>query len=315
MIRILIVEDMILLQESLANIVNGQEDMEVAGVTANADEALILCRETNPDLALIDVVMEDKASGIAVAAEIRREMPNIKIVIMTALPEITFIDAARKAGAHSFVYKSSDCQHLLYVIRSTMKDKGIYPGPGEEGLTKISFSDAEIAVIRLVYHGKQQNEIIQALSVSEDRVKELISSILNKTGFDSITKFSIYAVANGFIVPIEQSIHASREESLQKACIKETGDFEEPLDANDAVQNNVDLSAFYEFKLNVKNLSRTERVIFSFYTEGYSAAEVAKKLFVSLDTIKWHNKNIYRKLKISSLKELRVYAQMIKASD
>ena len=230
MIRILIVEDMILLQESLANIVNGQEDMEVAGVTANADEALILCRETSPDLALIDVVTEGKGNGIAAAAEIRRKMPNIKIVIMTALPEITFIDAARKAGAHSFVYKSSDCQHLLYVIRCTMKNNGIYPGPGDKAITEID-------------------------------------------------------------------------------------DLAESLDTNSAVQNGVNLSAFYEFKRNVKNLSRTEGAIFNFYMEGYSATQAAEKFFVSLNTIKSHNRNIYRKLNVSSLKELRVYTQMMKASD
>jgi len=49
MIRVLIVEDIILLQESLVNIINAQEDMEVCGVTANADDALALCRELNPN--------------------------------------------------------------------------------------------------------------------------------------------------------------------------------------------------------------------------------------------------------------------------
>ncbi|MCL2029249.1 MAG: response regulator transcription factor [Deltaproteobacteria bacterium] len=201
MIKILIVEDQTLLRDALAKVISGQEEMQVAGFTANADEALDLCRKIAPDLALIDVVTQNKANGIAAAAGIRRELPDIKIVIMTALPEITFIDAARKAGAHSFVYKDSDSRHLLYVIRSTMEGQGIYPGPGDEVLAKARFTDTEIAIIRLVCQGKSRNEIAQTLAMSEGSVKAAITGILNKTGFDSIMKFSVYAVAHGFIVP------------------------------------------------------------------------------------------------------------------
>jgi DNA-binding NarL/FixJ family response regulator len=200
MIRILIVEDQTLLRDALAKIISGQEDMRVAGVAENADNALDLCRELAPDLALIDVVTDNKANGLAAAAQIRRELPDVKIVVMTALPEITFMDSARKAGAHSFIYKDSDSEHLLYVIRGTMKGKGTYPGPVSETLVKDRFSEAEIKVIRLVCQGKKRNEIVQALAMSESSVKALISSILDKTGFESVTKFSMYAVAHEFIV-------------------------------------------------------------------------------------------------------------------
>ncbi|MCL2123778.1 MAG: response regulator transcription factor [Desulfovibrionaceae bacterium] len=201
MIRVFIVEDQTLLRESLANILNGQEDMEVAGFTADADKALDLCRKLAPDLALVDVVTENKANGITAVAHIRRELPEVKIVIMTSLPEITFIDAAKKAGAHSFVYKDSAARHLLYVIRSTMDGQGVYPGPGDDALHRTRFTDAEIAIIRLVCQGRSRNEIAYALHMSEGSVKAQITEILNKTGFDSIMKFSMYAVARGLIVP------------------------------------------------------------------------------------------------------------------
>jgi len=303
MIRVLIVEDMILLQESLANTINGQEDMEVAGITANAGEALALCRETAPDLALIDVVMEGKANGIAAAAEIRQEMPNIKIVIMTGLPEVNFIDAARKAGAHSFIYKDSTSQHMLYVIRSTMKGMGIYPGPGDGAFAKINFSDAEMAVIRLVCQGKRLKEITEALAISEDSATDFISSILNKTGFDSITKFSIYAVANGFIVP--ESIPAEQKNYADKKGSTEP---------RDAKNDDVDMALLEQFKQNVTKLSRAEASVFNFYLEGYSTEQITGKLFISANTIKSHNKKIFEKLNVSSLKELMTYAQIMKMS-
>jgi DNA-binding NarL/FixJ family response regulator len=201
MINILVVEDMDLLRDSLEKIINGQDDMQVVGCIADADEACALCRKLTPDLALIDVVTGTKANGIAAAARIRREMPDVKIVIMTALPEITFMDAARKAGAHSFVYKDSDSLYLLSVIRNTMNGRGTYPGPNDAALANTHFSDAEMTVVRLVCKGKDRHEIADALKISESTVKTLFSSILNKTGFGSITKFSVYAVAHGFIVP------------------------------------------------------------------------------------------------------------------
>ena len=201
MIKIVIVEDQALLLDALTKVINGQQDMQVAACTANADEAPDLCRKSAPDLVLIDVVTQNRANGIAAAAQIRRELPEVKIVIMTSVPEITFIDSARKAGAHSFVYKDADTRHLLYVIRSTLEGRGVYPGPGEETLARIRFSDAEIAIVRLVCQGKSRKEIAQALAMSEGSVKAIITDILNKTGFDSIMKFSVYAVAHGFVVP------------------------------------------------------------------------------------------------------------------
>jgi DNA-binding NarL/FixJ family response regulator len=201
MINIILVEDQVLLRDALAKIINGQEDMKVAGYTADGDKALDMCRVLAPDLALIDVVTEGKANGIGAAAQIRQELPEVKIVIMTSLPEITFLDAARKAGAHSFIYKDSDSEHLLYVIRGTMKGKGTYPGPGDEAIARTRFSEVEIRVIRLVCQGKKRNEISEALHISESSVKAVIADILTKTGFDSITKFSMYALAHGFIVP------------------------------------------------------------------------------------------------------------------
>jgi len=201
MIKVFIVEDQALLRDSLINVINGQEDMRVLGFTNNADEALALCRELAPDMALLDVVTDGRANGITAATEIRRELPEIKIVIMTALPEITFLDKARQAGAHSFMYKDSDSGYLLSVLRNTMNGKGTYPGPNDTALSGIRFSPAEMTVIHLVCKGKNRHEIAEMLHMSESNVKRYFSDILKKTGFDSITKFSVYAVANGYILP------------------------------------------------------------------------------------------------------------------
>ena len=201
MIKILIVEDQAMLRDALEHLINKQPDMEVVGTTDNAEKAPDLCRELLPDLVLMDVVTENYANGIVWAGIIRKELPEIKIVIMTAVPDITFIEEAKKAGAHSYISKHSANEHMFYAIRSTMKGCGVYHGPEGASPFAAQFNDKEIAVIRLVCQGKSRGEIAQDLDISESALKPVITSILDKTGFDSISKFAIYAVGRGLIAP------------------------------------------------------------------------------------------------------------------
>jgi DNA-binding NarL/FixJ family response regulator len=200
MIRILIVEDQTILRDALANLIGEQADMEVAGVSGDASKAPDLCRKLKPDLVLMDVITENGTNSIPFAAEIRTGMPDIKIVIMTGLPEITFIEEARKAGAHSYLYKNADKEHLFYVIRSTMKGVGLYPGPADISPFAGKFTEKEIAVVRLVCRGKTRSEMLEELEISEAQLRLIISSILDKTGFDNISQFAVYAVGRGLIV-------------------------------------------------------------------------------------------------------------------
>jgi DNA-binding NarL/FixJ family response regulator len=194
------VEDQAMLKDSLEYLLNNQDGMKVIAVTDDASKAPQLCREQKPDLVLMDVITKE-TNGIVFAAKIRKEMPQIKIVIMTAFPEITFVDEARKAGAHSFIYKSSGNEHLFYVIRSTMRGISYYPGPVNNPPSVDRLTEREIAIVRLIHQGISRSEMIKKLGVSEMTLKKDINSILNKTGFDSIMEFAVYAAVNNLILP------------------------------------------------------------------------------------------------------------------
>ena len=202
MIKILIVEDHAMLRESLEHIIGEQGDMQVVGTLDNAAEAPELCCTLKPDLVLMDVVMDNSACGIVIAKQIREKIPDIKIVIMTSLPEITFIDEARKAGAHSYIYKNSGNEHLFYTIRNTMRGNSIYPGLDNKSPFACQFTGKEIAVIRLVCQGLSRDEMAKELGITEAMLRPLITSILNKTGFDNIMKFAVYATSRGLVVPL-----------------------------------------------------------------------------------------------------------------
>lgn len=200
MIKILIVEDQAILRDLMENIINGQPNMDVVGTTDDAAKAPEMCRSLKPDLVLMDVVTANDSNGIKFAAIIRKEMPSIKIIIMTSYPEVTFIDEAKKAGIHSFIYKNSGQKHLFYAIHSTMVNVGIYPGPADTPELTGRFSEKEIAVIRLVCVGKLKEEITKELGITDFALRSLITSVLDKTGFDSISKFALYALSNDLII-------------------------------------------------------------------------------------------------------------------
>jgi DNA-binding NarL/FixJ family response regulator len=188
-----------MLRESLEYVINGQEDMKVIGSTDDASEALGLCRKLKPDLVLMDVVTKNDSSGIVYTAAILKELPDTKIVIMTAFPVITFSEEARKAGAHSFTGKEMGNDHLLYVIRKTMEGHSIYSTSAARMSFNSKFTEKELAVIRLVCKRHSRKEIASNMGTSESSVKQYITSILDKTGFDSISKFAIYAIGEGLI--------------------------------------------------------------------------------------------------------------------
>lgn len=201
MIRIVLVEDQAMLRESLAIAIDAQEDMETICSLASATEALDAAREQSPDLMLMDVCTEDDASGIAAAAQIKRELPDIRVVVMTGIPEITFIEQARAAGADSFVYKNVSTAELLSIIRSTMEGYSTFPAAQLGDETLEALDEEEIQILRLVCENKSRREIANELFLSEGTVKRRISTILAKTGYDSIMKLAVHAVSDGYIVP------------------------------------------------------------------------------------------------------------------
>ncbi|MDR0501834.1 MAG: response regulator transcription factor [Treponema sp.] len=201
MVKMIIVEDQILMRDLLEEHIGKQSDMEVAGVTDDASKAPQMCKELKPNLILIDIVTKSGCSGLQFAKQIREEMPDIKVIVMTSYPEITFMEEAMKIKAHSYLHKSSGIDHLVYVIRSTMRGAGIYPSPADISPFAQVFSEKELAIINYVCQGTSRDEMAKILGVSESMVKQYITSILNKSGFDSISKFAIYAVSQGLIVP------------------------------------------------------------------------------------------------------------------
>ena len=128
MAKVLIVEDHASMRESLTTALTAAGDFSVVGEVPNADYALDFCRHLHPDLVLMDVCTEGGASGLKAVEDIRKSDEEIKIIVMTAFDEITYIPRARAAGANGFIYKSRSLNDFLEV--SGAKDHPTASGGG-----------------------------------------------------------------------------------------------------------------------------------------------------------------------------------------
>lgn len=201
MIRIVLVEDQAMLRDSLACTINAQQDMEVVASLANAADALEATRRSGATCALLDVCTENDSSGIVAARLIKDQLPGVQVVV-TGLPEITFVERAREAGVDSFVYKNVGTDELLAIIRSTMEGYSTFPLSKQRIIPDgVELTPVEIDILRLVCESKTRREIAAELYLSEGTVKRHISEILAKTGYDNILRLAVHAVSNGLIVP------------------------------------------------------------------------------------------------------------------
>ncbi len=202
MIKIVIVEDQTMLRDSLSATIGLQDDMEVVSSVADAALALDQVERAGANCALLDVCTENDSSGIVAAGRIKEAHPDVRVIIMTGMPEITFVEQAREAGVDSFVYKNVGTGELLSIIRSTMEGYSTFPRAQESIFSGASaLTDVEIDILRLVCETKTRKEIAQELYLSEGTVKRHISEILAKTGYDNILRLAVHAVSSGLIVP------------------------------------------------------------------------------------------------------------------
>ena len=202
MISIILVEDQAMLRESLEHTLNDQDDMTVVAALSDAADSIDAVARTQADCVLMDVCTENDSSGIIAARKIKEAHPETRVIIMTGMPEITFIEQARDAKADSFVYKNVGTSDLLSIVRSTMEGYSTYPTQKQSVFSgTAALTDVEIYILRLVCETKTRKEIAAELYLSEGTVKRHISEILAKTGYDNILRLAVHAVSSGLIVP------------------------------------------------------------------------------------------------------------------
>ncbi len=204
MLKVLLVEDDNMARQLLEIYIGKSENYELVGSIESALFAGAFCRTHRVDVILMDVCTAMNANGIDAAAEIKKNMPNIKIVVITSQPECSYIDRAREAGVDSFWYKSATAEEIIEVMDRTLAGENIYPDNtpqlrlGEAISEK--FTDRELDVLRLVVAGDPDAVIAEKLCISVTTVKTHVQNMKNRTGFRNRTELAVRARESGLVI-------------------------------------------------------------------------------------------------------------------
>ena len=204
MYNVLIVEDQDMPRQLLEIYLSTSEQFRHLASIANASTALSVCRTRPVDLILMDVMTELGHSGLVAAEEIKKEYPKIKIIIVTSMPEYSWLERARKIGVDSFWYKDGQKESILHVMERTMAGEHIYPDDtplvsiGEA--TNHEFTERELDVLKELTTGASNAVIAKRLNITAGTVKNHVQHLLEKTGFTTRTELVSEARSLGITI-------------------------------------------------------------------------------------------------------------------
>jgi len=200
-IRILLVDDHILMRMGLVTATNGEPDMKVVGEVENGDEAIEACRRYAPDVIVLDLRMPKK-NGFETIRELREAGITARVLVFSNYASGDEIDQAFKAGAQGFVVKDMPLERLLEAIRAVHRGEQYLPPEIAARLDQRTMSPLtprELEVLKLVAKGLSNKEIGDALHLVEGTVKLHLTNILTKLNVSARTQAILAGVKRGLI--------------------------------------------------------------------------------------------------------------------
>ncbi len=207
-IRVLIVDDHVVVREGLRTILSMEPDIEFVGEAKDGFEAVTKARKLSPDVILMDLVMPGK-NGIEAIREIKQNNPQARILVLTSFSEDDLVFPAIEAGALGFMLKDTTSETLTQAVRIVYRDEpSLHPvvarklmqaktpkAEAEEPLGMLT--PREQQVLALLGRGLSNREIADELVLSELTIRSHVSSILAKLNLENRTQAALYALRRG----------------------------------------------------------------------------------------------------------------------
>jgi DNA-binding NarL/FixJ family response regulator len=219
-IRVFLADSSRLTTMGISQVLQKEADIELVGTAADGDEAAAKTLELEPDVLVIEADLP-RTSGIKVTQRIRRELPHVGVVILTAKDEEQTLFEAIRAGAAAYLNKDCDPTELVDAIRKAragqfiinekvfnrpavaskvlaeFRELSVY-GPGSSHVFA-PLSPREVQILDNIAQGMTNKEVAYALAISEQTVKNHMSSILRKLSVNDRTQAVVYAIRQGWI--------------------------------------------------------------------------------------------------------------------
>ena len=184
-IRILLADDHGLLRLGLKTLISFQSGLEVVGDAQNGQVAIELALRLKPDIVVMDLMMP-VLDGVEATREIRRKLPETKVLILTSYGTASDVSRAIQAGATGALMKDTPNLDLISAIRSVAAGEKVFSPEIAQTLTEDpappELTDRQLDVLNAAAHGYTNPEIAKLLSISTDAVKQHIITICEKLG-------------------------------------------------------------------------------------------------------------------------------------
>ena len=210
--RILVVDDHPIFRFGLSSLLRAHEGWQVCGEAADGREAVEKCKQSKPDLVILDICLP-KLNGMDAARQILKLNPAQSILILTAVDSEQVIRECLEAGVRGWVFKSDETTDLITAVEALQRRKSIFSsrvsdlimdgykqnrvGPAVTKVAKLSPRERE--VVQLVSEGKASKEVAEILSMTVATAETHRSNILRKLKLHSIAELVLYAVRNEIV--------------------------------------------------------------------------------------------------------------------
>lgn len=207
-IRLLLVEDQTLMRQGLKTILDLEPGFRVVGEAADGERGVQLALELRPDVVLMDVQMP-KLNGVQATAELVRQWPEARVIILTTFDRDDYVYQGVRAGALGYLLKDTPATQLIETIRRVHAGEPfIQPEiasralremmrPAEQTIEPLSEREREVLV--LLAQGASNREIAEKLVITEGTVKNHVSNILGKLQAENRTQAADIARKRGLV--------------------------------------------------------------------------------------------------------------------
>lgn len=203
-IRVVVADDQNISRGFFEMYVRAATQYEFVAGLRTAEDAVGYVKEHDVDLLILDVMMQDGIDGLTAAEMIKKEKPEVKIILTTSASETSWEDKARAIGIESFWYKEYDDHSLIDLMDRTMQGESVYPGdspPVPFGkVRRTDLTDRELEVLRELTGSLTNEEIAEKLGISVNTVKRHLQNVMEKTGFESRLDLAMNAKLLGLVV-------------------------------------------------------------------------------------------------------------------
>lgn len=201
MIRVLLAEDSAILRDTLLAVLDLQEDIEMVGAVATGPQIVPAVRAHRPDVAILDIDLPG-LDGVTAAAQLAREAPECRVLILTALAQPSNLRAAIDAHVAGFLAKDTSANELIAAIRTIaaggrVVDSGLALAALEAEPSPLS--ERETEVLRLHAQGMDARDIAAQLFLSYGTVRNYLASATDKVGARNRTHAAIIAGERGWL--------------------------------------------------------------------------------------------------------------------